>query len=134
MKHCNKCNLDKEETEFVFKNKEKGVRQSICKDCQKAYKLKYYYNNKKSHFLRNRKQTQKITEYVNDLKKQGCKVCGETCLPCLDFHHLHNKKEILSVLRRQGSLEKVKEEVLKCIILCANCHRKYHFGLLSIEL
>lgn len=32
----------------------------------------------------------------------------------------------------KGSLLKVEEEINKCIILCANCHRKLHAGIIKL--
>lgn len=76
---CNKCGIDKDETEFVFKNKTKGKRHTICKECQKQYKLKYYYDNKQSHYERNNITRAKIAEVIDNYKENHpCILCGES--------------------------------------------------------
>lgn len=130
---CNKCNKDKSEYEFPFKNKALNKRATICKECQRAYKLEHYYNNKKAHYERNKKTEQRIAEYINAYKRSHpCLICGEDAIECLDFHHLGNKELEVSKLRKKGSLNKVINEISKCVVLCANCHRKVHAGTITI--
>lgn len=56
----------------------------------------------------------------------GCVDCGETDPRCLDFDHVVGVKEYqMSTLICEGYLlEKVISEAEKCVIRCANCHRK----------
>jgi hypothetical protein len=43
----------------------------------------------------------------------------------LDFDHLNNKRlGIAEMYRNSYSIETVKEEIRKCVVRCANCHRK----------
>lgn len=61
-----------------------------------------------------------------------CSKCGyNACVSALDFHHLDpSEKDFgLSGKRQTASWAKVKLELDKCIILCANCHREEHFRL-----
>jgi hypothetical protein len=60
-----------------------------------------------------------------------CSKCGEKDRVCLDFHHLDptSKDYNVSWLLRYGSKKKIIAEVQKCIVLCANCHRKLHASL-----
>lgn len=62
----------------------------------------------------------------------GCSRCPETHPACLDFHHINPEtKSKLSngtrAISYMWSIKRIKLEILKCIILCANCHRKEHF-------
>jgi hypothetical protein len=42
----------------------------------------------------------------------------------LEFHHVGRKRRDVSTLVRQGrSWARVAEEILQCVVLCANCHR-----------
>jgi hypothetical protein len=66
---------------------------------------------------------------VNAIKhEKGCATCGETDPRCLDFHHLHDKKRAIGDAVKSWNIDRVIREMFKCIILCANCHRKLHKG------
>lgn len=56
----------------------------------------------------------------------GCAVCGELDYDVLDFHHLRDKKFSLNRVTADYGEAKVKAELAKCIVLCANCHRRHH--------
>lgn len=59
--------------------------------------------------------------------ERGCEMCDYNKHPsALDFHHLNSeeKKDSVSKLVRQSSWDSVKEEIKKCQLLCANCHRE----------
>src|SRR2546425_4524317 len=53
------------------------------------------------------------------------KNCGEWRSECLQFHHRDPKQKEFNVgesIRNGVSLEKLKSEIAKCDVLCANCH------------
>lgn len=59
-------------------------------------------------------------------KKCGCQMCGEKRPECLDFHHVDPSTKKYGVAKMVGmkmALETIKEEIAKCQVLCANCHR-----------
>ena len=65
-------------------------------------------------------------EYKASLK---CTECGECRPECLDFHHENVKEKKFSVAGMQSkgfTIERIKEEIEKCIVLCCNCHRAHH--------
>jgi hypothetical protein len=69
-------------------------------------------------------------------RESGCVVCNESEPCCLDFHHLdpNNKKENVSqMIRRKPNVIKFMEEIKKCIVMCSNCHRKLHAGLITLK-
>ena len=56
-----------------------------------------------------------------------CSVCGyEKCIDALDFHHIKGKDFGLSADGMARSWTKTKQELEKCILVCANCHREIH--------
>ena len=56
----------------------------------------------------------------------GCSVCSyKKSLSALHFHHLHSKKKEITNMYGY-SRESVKEEMRKCILVCANCHSEIH--------
>ncbi len=69
-----------------------------------------------------RKLKQKAVEY----KGGKCQMCGlvDECLAIYDFHHTDPSKKEFTIANKKGFN---KEELDKCIMICANCHRKVHF-------
>jgi hypothetical protein len=64
--------------------------------------------------------------------KAGCScACGESDPAALDFHHTDPSKKDTAIAKmvsvRCGSAA-LLAEIAKCVIICANCHRKGHAG------
>ena len=60
------------------------------------------------------------------LEANPCIDCGETDIIVLEFDHIGNDKEFnISDATRIGyGVKKLKAEIAKCEVRCANCHRK----------
>jgi hypothetical protein len=65
-----------------------------------------------------------------------CGICGyDKCIEALEFHHLDPSAKdfgIGSVRGSPKSWEKTVPELRKCVMLCSNCHKEYHAGLVEI--
>lgn len=63
-----------------------------------------------------------------------CSECGyDKCRDALDFHHLDPaEKEFALSAATTLSEQRIKEEVAKGVILCANCHREVHAGVRTL--
>jgi hypothetical protein len=66
---------------------------------------------------------------------QGCRECGEDDSACLQFHHVRGEKTetVGSMLLRGASAQRVFDEIEKCDVLCANCHRQVHYQPPSVD-
>ena len=65
----------------------------------------------------------------------GCMVCGFNEHPCaLDYDHRDEKTKLFNIGTNIAcrSWDSVVAEILKCDILCANCHRLKSNGLLDV--
>jgi transposase len=65
-----------------------------------------------------------------------CVLCGyDRCLSALEFHHLDPSQKRFSVASRGAarSLQRVREEVAKCVLLCSNCHAEVEAGVAAIQ-
>jgi len=69
----------------------------------------------------------KLVEY----KGGCCEICKyDKCVDALEFHHKNPAEKDFSVGGQSKSFEKLKNEVDKCVLVCANCHREIHAGLI----
>lgn len=76
----------------------------------------------------------KIRSLAVEYKGGKCELCGyNKCIQALDFHHLDSSKKDFGISAKgyTRSWEKVKLELDKCILICANCHREVHEGIRS---
>ena len=101
------------------------------------YSKKYYEANKEKALLANAATRKKKRVAFQEWKATlSCAKCGFSHVAALDFHHTDTsiKDGIISELVRQGRFKKAKEEVEKCIVLCANCHRIHHYEENSVKI
>lgn len=65
-----------------------------------------------------------------------CQVCGyNKCNEALELHHLDPSQKDFNfgcVTANPKSAEKIKEELKKCVLICANCHREVHNNVTEI--
>lgn len=132
MRTCIKCQEKLEEKNFSFKNKEKGLYNSYCKTCNKAYHRKHYQNNKELYSSKAKEWTKEykseVYSLLRELAKDGCVLCEEKDFCCLDFDHIDPITKRFGISEMLGSkmaVSLIKEELLKCRVLCSNCHRKH---------
>lgn len=131
-KTCCDCDQQLPLDNFSFKDKARGKLQSRCKSCYNAYNRQYYAGGEKTkqkaRTIANAKSMR--ARYQDWKSTQSCKVCGEGAAECLDLHHINpaEKDDALQRIVSFGSWRRVEEEIAKCIVVCANCHRKIHSG------
>lgn len=71
-------------------------------------------------------KTQEIESWILELKSKPCVDCGncfESC--CMDFDHILGEKKynIGSMVAHSYSKSSIEEELIKCELVCSNCHR-----------
>ena len=140
MKKCIKCQKNKNENQFHIKSKKSGSLHSQCKQCQSEYQKQHYLNNKTTYKKRSKISNIKYKTnnkmFFDEYKlKKGCLFCDENEPCCLDFHHKDPKtkhRNISSMINSSLSRQTIVKEIHKCILVCANCHRKIHKGILII--
>lgn len=118
--------------------------KKYCPNCDKVYDRSNFYQRRgicdsvycktctnKLTVIRQKELKSKMVEYKGGkCQNPNCPTPGgyNRCLGALEFHHIDpTKKDFsLSHLKRYAFNEVVKEELDKCILLCANCHREIH--------
>jgi hypothetical protein len=91
-----------------------------------------YHKNPKPTADRVKRRRTKQQELLREAKLgKYCQVCGENDPCCLDYHHRDPSEKFMTVndmVRQRFSHKRILAEMAKCDLLCANCHRKHHFG------
>lgn len=72
-----------------------------------------------------RKNTKDRIVYVMGGK---CQLCGyNRCRSALELHHVNPTEKEFHISRNTNlAWSKMKEEIKKCVLVCANCHREIH--------
>lgn len=75
-------------------------------------------------------KTKKREEWKAYKKSLSCALCGAAHPAIIDFHHVvrddPDKKKVHQLVK-EGKFPQAHEEIKKCLILCANCHRILHW-------
>jgi len=65
-----------------------------------------------------------------DYKGGCCEKCGyNKSFEALQFHHINPSEKDFTISGKSYSVERLKKEVDKCILVCANCHIEIHEDL-----
>ena len=108
----------------------------IIKFCAKHGETEFYYNKKHNKYLCkkcnkdsvDKRRWEKKEELVK-YKGGKCEVCGyDKCIDALEFHHINKDTKSFGIGGRlTRSLNELKKEADKCILVCSNCHREIHY-------
>jgi len=120
LKKCNICREEKPRDQFYAINSSKykdswDCRDAYCIPCRKNY----------------------VNERSWKIKLQCVEYLGGVCIRCglktvhievYDFHHRDPNEKDLAIGRNRLSFKSLKNELDKCDLLCANCHRIVHYN------
>ena len=129
VKKCRLCKTKKKLEEFSFRNKVRNIRTSYCKTCTRKYVREHYVRNRKYYLSKAKKRNDSVRYLIkqytwNYLSTHSCIDCGESDPVVLEFDHVSDKISEISGMYRNFSLNTVIQEIRKCEIRCANCHRR----------
>src|SRR6478609_8370707 len=129
MRRCGRCGHEKQLEEFAWRRKSKGQRDNYCRPCRALYKQEHYAANRQRYIdsARRRKQAlvaERIEFLVSYLRAHPCVDCGETDPIVLEFDHLRDKEFGIAAGFRDRAWQSVLDEMTKCEVVCANCHRR----------
>jgi hypothetical protein len=135
-KTCNKCGVDKLVSEYHRAARNLGGYCHTCKECRKEIDSDYYRTSEKKEKSKeyNKKYKKRNLERLRRYKAEcGCILCKKEFEPIvLDFHHKDDNKEFTIASKTTCSWDRLLIEIKKCVVLCSNCHRKVHAGILKL--
>jgi len=91
---------------------------------------RWYYKNREERIARKDRRREELRAWLHELKRDelACVECGEGRPPALDFHHPDEKDLGVAEMVTHGyAKESIREEIERCVVLCANCHRAHHY-------
>lgn len=99
----------------------------------RTYRRKWYASNKEYARQKAVDQRQRSLAWFREHKATlKCSRCPENHPATLDFHHEDPTAKEINIgtaVRQCWSVKRIEAEMAKCIVLCANCHRKLHASL-----
>lgn len=96
---------------------------------RRACHKRYYSRNKRLYYEKNKRRKAELLDFTTSLKQKPCVDCGvQYPHYAMDFDHRDSKTKIETIsnmaMHHATSKKKILEEVSKCDLVCANCHRK----------
>lgn len=93
-------------------------------------KDKRKYSGRRQYLIRAvHARRKKVRMMAVEYEGGRCQKCGyDRCMEALEFHHRDPAQKDFSISSKgyTRSWKRVREELDKCIMLCANCHRELH--------
>lgn len=135
------CDSTKESRSKIFRVSSAG-RASDCVWFKLDGILSVYMPEKRTYadravYMREavKKRRKKLREMAREYRGGKCEVCGyNKSQRALSFHHRDPKKKSFGISMKglTRSWEKIRLEIDKCILLCANCHMEVHDGITQL--
>ncbi len=91
-------------------------------EAKRAKVRRYYQANREACNARNRVSKQKVRDFINGKKRGPCADCNQSYpVYVMDFDHVRGVKTL--DIAKVRTMKTAKLEVLKCELVCSNCHR-----------
>jgi len=119
-----------------YATRRNGQPASYCRDCQREVSRQHYVDNReecnRKRLERQRKQRKKLKELRDEMKRVPCTLCGEEHPSwAMDFDHRDPTLKDFSIGQASSvgwSKTRFLEEIKKCDVVCALCHRYLTHG------
>lgn len=114
----------------------------VIRECKKHGMTEYVlradgqYRCKKCAVDAVQRRREKTKQLAIEYKGGKCQCCGyDKYQGALEFHHLDSNEKDFGIAEKgyTRSFEKVKKELDKCVLVCSNCHKEIHAGLINLD-
>lgn len=104
---------------------------AYCKECARAKQRDWYKRNRDKKLANDKVAVRRIRPNARQailahLQRHPCVDCGESDPMVLDFDHINGDKAaaVSTLVYQDASVARILQEVGKCEVRCANCHRR----------
>jgi len=128
MKQCNLCKQEKPIQEFAPRKNKSLI--PYCRECKKIYDREFYQKTiekrRENKSVNSKNIRKRNATYIREyLEQNSCVDCGEKDPIVLEFDHRSDKKyDVSCMISGCHSIDLIREEISKCDVRCANCHRR----------
>ena len=95
------------------------------------------YSDRRQYLVQAVRERRKKVRVMAVAYKGGkCVRCGyDRCIEALEFHHTDPTEKDFGISNKgyTRSWKRIQEELDKCVMLCANCHREIHAQLAALS-
>ena len=128
-KRCARCHEFKSVDHFAWRRREKGQHDTYCRPCRSAYGKEHYAAHRQRYIDQAHLQKQRLARergafLIEFFRTHPCSDCGERDPVVLEFDHIGHKSFGISGAVRGRNWQSVLDEIAKCEVVCANCHRR----------
>lgn len=131
MKTCPKCKETLPLSAFTLNKAKKDGLNYSCRKCMNAYLKSHYRANIGYYAAKTTRAKAADRSWFNAIKSSlACANCGFSHPAALDFHHTDPSTKMgggVNNLAKCGNRNAILDEIKKCTVLCANCHRIFHY-------
>jgi hypothetical protein len=126
-KYCNSCEQVKPVEEFARNSSRRDGLQVECRTCKgtrdRAYHSAVPQRRAPAQRVRRAALRQRLYEYMAE---RTCADCPESDPVVMEFDHVRGEKKanVGDLLARGSGWPAMLEEIGKCEMVCANCHRR----------
>ena len=129
LRKCGRCGQLKPTSDYAWRRKARGQLDNYCRPCRATYKHEHYTKHRALYVVQAQRRKQALALeravlIVGILRKRPCADCDETDPIVLEFDHLGDKTFDVAKGLRDHSWQAVLDEIAKCDVVCANCHRR----------
>jgi hypothetical protein len=106
--------------------------QSYCTECNRAYDRARYAARRSEYRAKETARRERVRRdsrkrVIEYLLQHPCADCGETDYVVLEFDHNDPREksyEVSDMVGRGFSWRRIEEEIAKCTVRCAHCHKR----------
>ena len=126
---CSRCKTIKPSEDFAWRRREKGQRDTYCRPCRSDYGKEHYAAHRQRYIdqatvIKKRLSRERTAFLFDFFAAHPCTDCGERDPLVLEFDHIGEKSFGISHALRGHNWQRVLDEIARCEVVCANCHRR----------